>query len=114
MAQQTTVDQKVLAEIRTMVEARYTEMSTTAAYIEDINTAVRDSFSGAASTAFQNQINAWLEQYALVKKDYDAFHMKLGDGGQIFNAADEHTVGLANFSGGGGAGQHVEDVLNPR
>ncbi|MFJ9951207.1 hypothetical protein [Kitasatospora sp. NPDC091207] len=114
MAQQTTIDQKVLTDIRTMVESRYNEMSQTAAYIEDINTAVRDSFSGAASTTFQNQINDWLEQYALVKREYDGFHAKLGDGGQIFNAADDHTAGLANFNGGGGAGQHVEDVLNPR
>ncbi|MFE2723789.1 hypothetical protein [Kitasatospora sp. NPDC059327] len=114
MAQQTTIDQKVLADIRTMVETRYNEMSTTATYIEDINTAVRDSFSGAASTTFQNQINEWLAQYALVKREYDGFHAKLGDGGQIFNAADDHTAGIANFNGGGAPGQYVEDVLNPR
>ncbi|RKT16555.1 hypothetical protein BX285_0894 [Streptomyces sp. 1114.5] len=114
MTQQTTIDQKVLADIRTQVESRYTQMTQTAAYIEDINTAVRDSFSGAASTTFQNQIRDWLEQYALVKRDYEAFHGKLGDSGTIFNSADDHTNNLALGALGGGPGQHVEDVLNPK
>ncbi|WP_030059496.1 MULTISPECIES: hypothetical protein [Streptomyces] len=114
MTQQTTIDQNVLAGIRTQVEERYAQMTQTAAYIEDINTAVRDSFSGAASTTFQNQIGAWLEQYALVKRDYEAFHSKLGDGGNIFNSADDHTNTIATGALGGGPGQHVEDVLNPR
>ncbi|MFC5666679.1 hypothetical protein ACFP3U_27395 [Kitasatospora misakiensis] len=114
MAQQTTVDQKVLADIRTKVEQRYAEMTATATYIEDINSAVRDSFQGAASTTFQNQINGWLEQYAAVKRDYEAFHAKIGDSGQVFNNADDQTQNLAGTMMGGGPGAHVESVLNPR
>ncbi|MFE7191657.1 hypothetical protein [Kitasatospora sp. NPDC057541] len=115
MAQQTTVSQQVLQDIRTQVEQKYAAMRTTASYIEDINTAIRDSFEGAASTAFQNNINAWLEQYAKVSRDYDAFHGKFGDTSQIFSATGDHTLTVATNSLGGepGPASYVEGVLNP-
>ncbi|WP_380283776.1 hypothetical protein [Kitasatospora purpeofusca] len=115
MAQQTTVSQQVLQDIRTQVEQKYAAMRTTATYIEDINAAIRDSFEGAASTTFQNNINDWLAQYAKVSQDYDAFHGKFGDTGQIFAAAGDHTLTVATNSLGGdpGPAAYVEGVLNP-
>ncbi|MFJ8436033.1 hypothetical protein ACIQ9P_32510 [Kitasatospora sp. NPDC094019] len=116
MAQQTTVSQQVLTDIRTQVEAKYGAMRQTAMHIEDINSAIRDSFEGAASTTFQNNINDWLAQYAQVSRDYDAFHGKFGDTGQIFAATDDHTTTIANNSLGGDPGRaaYVEGVLNPK
>ncbi|MFD9067318.1 hypothetical protein ACFVZ3_38030 [Kitasatospora purpeofusca] len=115
MAQQTTVSQQVLNDIRTQVEAKYAAMRQTAMYIEDINSAIRDSFEGAASTTFQNNINDWLTQYAAVSRDYDAFHGKFGDTSQIFAATGDHTQTLANNSLGGDPGRagYIEGVLNP-
>ncbi|MDY0813832.1 hypothetical protein [Kitasatospora purpeofusca] len=115
MAQQTTVSQQVLQDIRTQVEAKYGAMRATATYIEDINSAIRDSFQGAASTTFQNNINAWLEQYAAVSRDYDAFHAKFGDTGQIFAATGDHTLTIANTSLDGNPSNpgYIEGVLNP-
>ncbi|GAA1414761.1 hypothetical protein GCM10009639_68580 [Kitasatospora putterlickiae] len=116
MVQQTTVSQQALQDVRTQIEAKYEAMKATAMYIEDINTAIRDSFEGAASTTFQNNINSWLEQYAAVSRDYDAFHAKFGDTSQIFTATGDHTETVAKNSLGGGTGpaDYVEGVLNPK
>ncbi|MGH3373116.1 MAG: hypothetical protein ACRDP6_00105 [Actinoallomurus sp.] len=79
---------KVLASIHTQIDA----MGRAAQGVEDVNNEIRQHFQAAASTAYQNKIEDWQDQYRNVTKAYEKLADTLQGGHHKIDAAHDHAV----------------------
>lgn len=94
---------KILTSLHTQIES----MGRAAQGVEDVNNEVRQHFQAAASTAYQNKIEDWQQQYRNVTKAYEDLADKLQGGHHKIDAAHDHANNLA-----GGWSTDVYNGLN--
>ncbi|MFC9328461.1 WXG100 family type VII secretion target [Kitasatospora sp. NPDC057015] len=96
------------------VQSQYDAMEKTRQHIDGITDAVRESFKGAASSAYQGKMAEWAVEYAKVTRAYQDFEAKLAAGKGQLSEAGTHNLSVVNRMGGGvDIPGGIEAVLNP-
>lgn len=95
---------KLLAGLQTQIESMNRSMQG----VEDVNAEVNQHFQAAASTAYQNKISDWEQQYANVIQAYQDLCDNLHVGYKGIDAAHSEASSIAT-----GWGSDVFDGLTP-
>ncbi|GLY73792.1 hypothetical protein [Actinoallomurus iriomotensis] len=95
---------RLLASLQTQIES----MNRSMRGVEDVNAEVNQHFKAAASTAYQNKISDWEQQYANVIQAYQDLCDKLHVGYKGIDAAHGQAASIAT-----GWGEDVYNALTP-
>ncbi|MEU9078432.1 hypothetical protein ACFYUY_39390 [Kitasatospora sp. NPDC004745] len=82
--------------------------------VEDVNLEVHRHFQAACSTAYQNKIHEWQDQYRQLKTAYQTFQDHFSSGHQQIRNAHTEALGASTKWSGSNLSLEVEHGLNPR